>query len=178
MQANQVRSPKKIFQAKRFAIEEVEELLPDGTRILRNIVRHPGAVVILPLVDINRVCMIRTYRVASDRWHLELPAGTLDKSLSPLDTAHMELQEETGYRAGLLTHIHTFAMSPGILDEKMHFFVAEELSLGDAARESGEQMENTVLTWSELDQLLRDKKIIDAKSIACLLWYMRYRKHA
>ena len=173
-----MRSPKKIFQAKRFAIEEIEELLPDGSRILRNIVRHPGAVVILPLVDSDRVCMIRTYRVAIDRWHLELPAGTLDKSLSPLETAQIELQEETGYRAELLTHIHTFAMSPGILDEKMHFFVAEDLAPGDTARESGEQMENTVLTWTQIDHLLRDKKIFDAKSITCLLWYMRYRKHA
>ena len=91
--------PKKIFQAKRFAIEEVQETLPDGTRLVRNIVRHPGAVVILPLVGIDLVCLIRTFRVAIDRWHLELPAGTLDKSLTPLETAHLELQEETGYRA-------------------------------------------------------------------------------
>ncbi len=173
-----MRPPKKIFQAKRFSIDEVEESLPDGTRLIRNIVRHPGAVVILPLIDHDHVCMIRTYRVAIDRWHLELPAGTLDKSLSPIETARQELKEETGYRTGLLTHIHTFAMSPGILDEKMYFFVAECLTAGDTARESGEQMVNTVFTWSQIDSLLRDKKIIDAKSLACLLWYLRYGKHA
>ncbi len=173
-----MRPPKKIFQAKRFTIEEVEERLPDGTSLIRNIVRHPGAVVILPLIDKDHICMIRTYRVAIDRWHFELPAGTLDKSLSPIETARQELQEETGYRAGLLTHIHTFVMSPGILDEKMYFFVAECLTAGDTARESGEQMVNTVFTWAQIDSLLRDKKIIDAKSLACLLWYMRYGKHA
>ncbi len=173
-----MQSPKKIFQAKRFAIEEVEELLPDGSRLIRNIVRHPGAVVILPLVDNDHVCMIRTYRVAIDRWHLELPAGTLDKSLSPIETARQELKEETGYSASMLTHIHTFAMSPGILDEKMYFFVAECLTAGDTARESGEQMDNTVFSWSQIDNLLRDKKIYDAKSLVCLLWYMRYRKYA
>ena len=169
---------KKLFLAKRFAVEEVEENLPDGTRLVRNIVRHPGAVVVLPLVDMDSVCMIRTYRVAIDRWHLELPAGTLDKSLCPLETAILELQEETGYRAERMTYIHTFAMSPGILDEKMVFFVAEGLSLGDAARETGEQMDNVVLSWSEIDTLFRNKKIADAKTIACLLWYMRYRTHA
>ena len=173
-----IRPPKKIFQAKRFAIEEVEEYLPDGTRLLRNIVRHPGAVVILPLVEIDLVCLIQTYRVAINRWHLELPAGTLDKSLTPLETAHLELQEETGYRAARMTHIHTLAMSPGILDEKMHFYVAEGLSLGDTAREAGEQMDNIILSWSEIDTMFRNKQIADAKTIACLLWYMRYRTHA
>ena len=169
-----IRPPKKIFQAKRFAIEEVEEDLPDGTRLVRNIVRHPGAVVILPLVDNDLVCLIRTYRVSIDRWHLELPAGTLDKPLTPLETAHLELQEETGYRAERMTHLHTLVMSPGILDEKMHFFVAEGLKLGDSSREAGEQMENTILSWSEIDALLRRKEIADAKTIACLLWYMHF----
>ena len=172
------RPPKKLFQAKRFAIEEVYELLPDGSHLVRNIVRHPGAVVILPLVDRDHVCLIRTYRVAIDRWHLELPAGTLDKSMSPLETAMLELQEETGYRAETFTHVHNFAMSPGILDEKMHFYVAEGLTLGESAREVGEQMDNTVLSWAEVDRELRDKKITDAKTIACLLWFMRYGKHA
>ncbi|MFY8200053.1 MAG: NUDIX hydrolase, partial [Pirellula staleyi] len=68
-----MQTAKKLFQAKRFAVEEVEEVLSDGSRLIRNIVRHPGAVVILPLVDANHVCLIRTYRVAIDRWHLELP---------------------------------------------------------------------------------------------------------
>jgi len=172
------RPPKKLFQAKRFAIEEVYEQLPDGSQLIRNIVRHPGAVVILPLVDRYHVCLIRTYRVAIDRWHLELPAGTLDKSLSPLETAILELQEETGYRAESFTPIHNFAMSPGILDEKMHFYVAEGLTLGESAREAGEQIDNTILSWAEVDGQLRDKKISDAKTIACLLWYMRYGKHA
>jgi len=173
-----MRPAKKIFQAKRFVVEEVEEVLPDGNRVVRNIVRHPGAVVILPLVCEDQICMIRTYRVAIDQWHLELPAGTLDKSLSPLQTAELELQEETGYRCASLTHVHTFAMSPGILDEKMHFFVAHGLTAGNAAPEEGEQIENRVLTWAQVDSLLRDKKIVDAKSIACLLWYMRYKTHA
>ena len=173
-----MRTPKKLFQAKRFAVEEVEETLPNGGHLVRHIVRHPGAVVVLPIVSPDQICMIQTYRVAIDRWHLELPAGTLDKSLTPAQTAETELQEETGFRCKSLTHIHTFAMSPGILDEKMHFFVADGLTIGDAAREAGEQIENRILSWSQVDCLLRDRKITDAKSIACLLWYMRYRTHA
>jgi ADP-ribose pyrophosphatase len=169
---------KKIFQAKRFYVQEVTETLADGSHLVRNIVRHPGAVVIVPLIDEDHVCLIRTYRVAIDAWHLELPAGTLDKSLSPMETAHLELQEETGYRAARMNLIHTFAMSPGILDEKMYFYAAHGLTAGEVSREVGEQMDNVLLSWAEIDTLLRDKKIRDAKTLAGLLWYMRYRDYA
>ena len=172
-----MKTPKKLYQAKRFAVEEVYEQLPDGTEVVRNVVRHPGAVVILPLVDDDHICLIHTYRAAINQWNLELPAGTLDKGLPPLDVAFLELKEETGYEAGLMDHVHTFNMSPGILDEKMHFYVASHMSLGDTAREVGEQMENRVVCWSEVDRMLRDRQIIDAKTLVCLLWYLRYRKY-
>jgi ADP-ribose pyrophosphatase len=168
---------KHLFQAKRFAIEEVHEKLANGSSLVRHVVRHPGAVVVLPLIDDERVCLIQTYRVAIDRWNLELPAGTLDKNLPPLEVAHLELQEETGYRAETMVPVHTFAMSPGILDEKMHFYAATGLSPGEAAREAGEQMSNVIVTWAEIDRLLRDRQIIDAKTLVGLLWYMRYRTY-
>lgn len=168
---------KHLFQAKRFAIEEVLEKLANGSSLVRHVVRHPGAVVVLPLIDDERVCLIQTYRVAIDRWNLELPAGTLDKNLPPLEVAHLELQEETGYRAETMVPVHTFAMSPGILDEKMHFYAATGLSPGEAAREAGEQMSNVIVTWAEIDRLLRDRQIIDAKTLVGLLWYMRYRTY-
>jgi ADP-ribose pyrophosphatase len=172
-----MKTPKRLFQAKRFAVEEVYEPLPDGRELVRNIVRHPGAVVILPVVDDEHVCLIHTFRIAINRWNLELPAGTLDKGLPPMEVARLELQEETGYTCQTLIPVHTFAMSPGILDERMHFFVAEGLTLGETSQEEGEQMENRVLSWGEVDRLLRDREIIDAKTLVCLLWYMRYRTH-
>lgn len=171
-------SPKKLFQAKRFAVEQIFEQLPDGSKLERHIVRHPGAVVILPIIDDQHICLIHTYRAAIGRWNLELPAGTLDKPLPPLAMAHLELQEETGYTAKRMTHIHTFAMSPGILDEKMHFYCAQDLTEGAADRETGELMQNRVVSWSEVDQLIRDHKIIDAKTLVALLWHLRYREHA
>jgi ADP-ribose pyrophosphatase len=69
-------------------------------------------------------------------------------------------------------------MSPGILDEKMHLFLATDLIPGDAAREQGEQISNRLLTWSQIDRLLRDGEIADAKTLVGLLWYLRYREHA
>lgn len=167
-----------LFRAKRFDIECVQETLEDGQQLDRHIVRHPGAVVILPLVDNDHVCLIHTYRVAIDRWQLELPAGTLDKGLPPQEMARLELLEETGYRAQRFIPMHTFAMSPGILDERMHFYLATGLSEGAPDREPGERMENRVLSWGDIDRLMRDHRIIDAKTLVGLLWYMRYREHA
>ncbi len=170
--------PKVLFRAKRFCVEQVAERLGDGSLLERHVVRHPGAVVILPLVDPEHVCMIHTYRAAIDRWHLELPAGTLDKDLPPLEMAHRELVEETGYRAERIVHLHTFVMSPGILDERMHCYVATGLVQGATARELGEQMDNRIFSWSDIDRLLRDHQIEDAKTLVALLWYLRYREHA
>jgi ADP-ribose pyrophosphatase len=169
---------KVVYRAPRFDVEQVVEKLQDGRELPRTIIRHPGAVVILPLLDDGRVCMIETYRVAIDRWHLELPAGTMDKGVRPIELAAMELQEETGYVADELVLLHSFAMSPGILDEKMHLFLARGLKLGPAARELGEQMHNELLTWSQIDLMLRDGQIADAKTLVGLLWYLRYRQYA
>jgi ADP-ribose pyrophosphatase len=169
---------KKIFKARRFDIEEVHQKLEDGTTLARHVIRHPGAVVILPIVDDQHVCLIRTYRVAVERWLWELPAGTLDKGLLPFETATLELKEETGYEAKRLEHVHTFRMSPGILDEQMHFFVAQDLIAKEPEREVGEQIVNHILDWSSIDRMLRDGHIEDAKTLIALLWYMRYRTHA
>ncbi len=172
------RAPKKLFRASRFDVEEVYQELEDGRLHPRQVVRHPGAVVILPIVDAEHVCLIHSYRVAVKRWLLELPAGTLEPPIPPIEQAARELTEETGFRARKLKHVHTFCMSPGILDEQMHFYVAEDLEAGSPERELGEQIDNRIFTWSEVDQLLRDGKIVDAKTLVALLWYMRYRTFA
>jgi len=169
---------KKVFQALRFAVEDVYQKLDDGSEHHRQVVRHPGAVVILPLVDLNHVCLIYTYRVAIDRWILELPAGTLEPNEPPIETASRELTEETGYQAANIQHVHSFNMSPGILDERMHFYVASDLTQGDPHREVGEQIANRIYSWSDIDRLIRDGKIEDAKTLVAVFWYMRYRTNA
>lgn len=171
-------SAKRIYRARRFDVEEVYQTLDDGSHVARHVVRHPGAVVVLPLVDEEHVCLIYTFRVAVNRWLLELPAGTLELDEPPHVTAGRELIEETGYEASKIVHVHDFRMSPGILDEKMHFFVASQLTKLAPRREVGEQIDNRVMSWAEIDRLLRDGKIEDAKTLVALLWYLRYRTHA
>ncbi len=167
-----------LLKTKRFTVELVNQVLDDGSIYTREIIRHNGAVVILPLVDDDHVCMLRNFRPSVNRWLWELPAGTLEKNEHPDLTAPRELKEETVYSANEIVHIHTFCMSPGIMDEQMHFYVAKGLSAGKHAREIGEQMETHVFSWPEIDRMLRNGEIVDGKSLVSLLWYMRYRTHA
>lgn len=160
-----------LLAAKRFTVQRVTQRFHDGRQFSREVVRHAGAVVIIPVLDDGRICLIQNYRVAVDRELLELPAGTLEPNEPPLETARRELIEETGYVAEHLTPLLEFYMSPGILDERMYAFVATRLTPGAPAREAGEQIENLLVTSAELDQLLRDGKIQDSKSLSALLYY-------
>ena len=155
----------------RFRVETVERTTASGATVRREVVRHPGAVTILPLVDADHVCLIRNYRMAVARTLIELPAGTLEPGEDPLDTARRELMEETGYRAARLELLHTFFLSPGILDERMYLFLASELTAGDAQREACEEIENLVVPWQQAIEWVLQQKIQDAKTIVGLLYY-------
>ena len=125
-----MNNPEILFQGQRFRVERAVQTMPDGSRHVREVVRHPGAVVILPLLDDGRVCFVRNYRVAVGQTLIELPAGTLEPDEDPAETALRELAEETGYRAGRMEHLITFCMSPGILDEQMHLYLADGIAAG------------------------------------------------
>jgi ADP-ribose pyrophosphatase len=163
------------YQSLRFRVERVVQTTPDGVEHVREIVRHPGAVVILPLLDDGRVCFVRNYRVAVEQSLIELPAGTLEPDEEPAVTAERELAEETGYRAGHIEHVLTFCMSPGILDEQMHFYVATGLQPGPMALEAGEDIQTLLCTWDETLEMVRRGDIHDAKTIAGLLYYQTFR---
>jgi ADP-ribose pyrophosphatase len=162
----------------RFRVEELTQQFPGGKIRTRAIVRHSGAVAIIPMVDADHVCLINNYRISVGRTLLEIPAGTLEGNDPPLDTARRELQEETGYEASLLTQIAWFYLSPGVLDEKMTIFVAEGLTPGKPKRELGEEIENRVVPWDDAVEMIFSGEITDAKTIAGLLMYDRLRRAA
>jgi ADP-ribose pyrophosphatase len=166
-----VEQPEVLYQAQRFRVERVVQTSPDGTRHLRDVVRHPGAVVILPLLEDGRICFVRNYRVAVDQTLIELPAGTLEPDEDPAETARRELAEETGYRAGHIEHLLTFCMSPGILDERMYLFLARDLTPGAMALEPGEDLEPMLCTWEESLAMSQRGDIRDAKTLVGLLYY-------
>lgn len=164
-----------LLETKRFRVETASHTKPDGSRHVREVIRHPGAVTILPFVDQNQICLIKNYRVAAGQTLIELPAGTLEPNESPAETAARELIEETGYTAGDLRPMQSFYLSPGILDERMHLFVATNLTAGAAAREPSEQIENYVVTWDDAMQMVREGTIQDAKTIVGLLLFAQSR---
>jgi len=163
--------PEVLYDGRRFRVVQLTQTMPDGSAHLRQVVRHPGAVAILPLLDQERICLVENYRVAVDETLLELPAGTLEPNEPPGETALRELAEETGYRAGRLEHLATFYTSPGILDERMYLFLATELEPGEQALEAGEQIETRICTRAEALQMIREGRIRDGKTLAGLLYY-------
>jgi ADP-ribose pyrophosphatase len=160
-----------LLTTSRFRVVEISRVATDGSVRKREILRHPGAVTILPMVDDQQVCLIRNFRVTVNRPLIELPAGTLDPREEPLQAAQRELAEETGYRAGGWRHLRSFYLSPGILDERMHLYLATDLVAGAAAREPGEEIENLVVPWGEALRWIQTGEIEDAKTIAGLLFY-------
>ncbi|REJ67757.1 MAG: NUDIX hydrolase [Planctomycetota bacterium] len=143
----------------------------DGKTRTRQYVDHPGAVTILPLIDEDHVCLIENVRTAVEETLLELPAGTLEPGEDPRETAHRELAEETGYRAGKLDKLHEFYTSPGILNERMHLFVATDLMPGETCLDAGEQIVTRPLRWDEALAQIREGRICDAKTLVGLLYY-------
>jgi ADP-ribose pyrophosphatase len=168
--------PELILETSRFRVVRHRQRLADGTIHFRETVVHPGAVVILPILPDGRVCLIRNYRIAVDEELIELPAGTMNVGENPLETARRELAEETGYRADHFQRLHEFWISPGILSERMHLFLATDLQPGPAALEAGEQIQTLPVAWPEAMALIERGQIRDAKTLVGLLYYDRLRQ--
>ena len=166
--------PEVLFQGKRFRVERVVQTGDDGTEHVKEVVRHPGAVVVLPLLDDGRICFIENYRASVRQRLVELPAGTLEPGEDPDQTALRELAEETGYHAAVMRRLTMFYMSPGILDERMFFYVATSLRAGTMQLDSGEDIRPRPATWPEALAMVRDGRIQDGKTIAGLLYYDKF----
>jgi ADP-ribose pyrophosphatase len=170
--------PEVLLSTSKFRVVRETVTTGAGNTKTREIVRHPGACVIVPLLADGRVCLIRNWRIAVAQTLIELPAGTLEPPEPPRVTAERELIEETGYRAQQIEFLHAFYLSPGILDEKMHLFLATGLTAGEAAREEGEEIENWLVPWDEAVAMIFRGEIQDAKTIVGLLWLDRLKNHA
>ena len=168
--------PELLLTTSKFRVVRETITTPTGKTKQREIVRHPGACVIVPLLDDGRVCLIRNWRVAVNQTLIELPAGTLEPPEPHEKTAERELIEETGYRAKQIQFLHAFFLSPGILDEKMHLYLATGLTAGETAREEGEEIENLLVAWNDAIAMIFNREIQDAKTIVGLLWVDRLRR--
>jgi ADP-ribose pyrophosphatase len=154
--------------------------LPDGTVMEREYVAHAGAAAILPFVDAPgapdpRVLLLRQYRHATGGELWEVPAGTRDAPEEPwADCAHRELEEETGFRARSLRQLTRIFTAPGFCDEIIHLFMAWDLEPGHRNLDDDEFVEVVEMRFSEALEMVRDGRIVDAKSVATLLWVDRF----
>ncbi|MEE9284141.1 MAG: NUDIX hydrolase, partial [Dehalococcoidia bacterium] len=141
----------------------------DGRRVQREVVEHPGAVVMAPVDDQGRLLLVRQYRHAAGEELLELPAGTLEPDEAPEATARRELREETGFAAQRWTPMGGFYTAPGFSDEYLHFFIARDLRPDPRPRDPDEQIELVAVPLDRATDLVRSGEIKDAKTIAGLL---------
>ena len=146
---------------------------PDGQVIRRDMIMHPGAVVILPVVDDAHICLLRNFRFVVSDTLWEVPAGTVEPGEPLEDCARRELLEETGYTAKKWRSLGYIYASPGVLDEKLHLFVAEELTPGPAKPEPDEQLEPVTVPLADAIRMCLDGTIRDAKTVTSLLLWER-----
>ena len=159
-----LKSSEQVFENSLFRVSVDVATDPDGFEIKRAIVHHPGSAVILPVDDKKRILLVRQYRLPAQQKLWELPAGKVDPGETPLQAAKRELMEETGCKARKWTKITDFWPSPGFLGEKMSIYLATGLTEGEATPMEDERIEKNWFKPSEVEEMLRKGKILDAKT--------------
>lgn len=153
---------------------------PNGTVGELEIVRHPGASAVVPILsdpegDDPQLLLIKQYRYAAGGYVYEIPAGKLDGGEDPIVCARRELQEETGCTARKIEHLYTFFTTPGFTDETIHAFVATGLERGETSHEKDEFMSLEVVHLSRALALIQSGELNDAKSALAILYVAGFR---
>jgi ADP-ribose pyrophosphatase len=169
-----ILSSKVLYKGQIFGVRRDEVLEPTGIRTTREVITHPGSVVVMPVLPDRRIILIRQYRHAARQFLWELVAGRIDPGESVRQAAARELIEETGYRAKRLRVFLDLFPTPGFLEERMYILLAEGLTPGEAEPEEDEKIVVKAYTRAELKKMIQRGVLRDAKSIAGLLYYFRF----
>ncbi len=168
-------SPTIVHRGSVFSVEEVRQTGRAGAEIVRHIVRHPGAVVVVPLLADGRLVTIRNFRVSVQEWLEEFCAGKLEPGEDPAAAAARELIEETGYRAERIEPLGWFYTSPGFADERMYAFAAFELSEAGRRLEDDERIEVELRAPEEFQRRIAAGQVRDGKSISAFYLWQQFR---
>ncbi len=173
-------SSRRMYTGRVISLDVDEVRFPDGSVGSLELVRHPGASAVVPLLGAiddadPELVLIRQYRYAAEQYLYEIPAGRLDPGESPAQCASRELLEETGYRAGEVTKLFTMYTTPGFTDEKIHLFMATGLVPGEHQREADEFLELVPTRLSRALSMVEQGEIQDAKTALALLYTAGFR---
>ena len=169
-----VLSSKMVYQGKVFGVRHDVVIEPGSMRTTRDIVTHPGSVVVLPILRDGRLLLIRQYRHTVGGFLLEVVAGRKEPGESPLRAAKRELAEETGYSAKHFQKMMNVYPTPGFVEETMIAYAASGLTPCAMNPDEDEVIEPRPFTLKTLLDMIRKQQIHDAKSVACILYYARF----
>jgi ADP-ribose pyrophosphatase len=173
-------SARRSYTGRIIAVDTDTVRFPDGSIGELDMIRHPGASAIVPLLsapdgDDPQLLLIKQYRYAAGQYLYEIPAGRLEPGEDPRDCAVRELREETGCRADRMDFLTTIYTTPGFTDERIHLYMATGLERGDTAHEADEFLTVETVTLSHALQLIEAGTISDAKSVVAILFTAGYR---
>ncbi|GGD00222.1 NUDIX domain-containing protein [Pontibacillus salipaludis] len=161
-----------IYKGKVISLQVDDVSLPDGNTSKRELIKHPGAVAIIPITPEGKMVLVEQYRKALERSVVEIPAGKLEPGEDPDETAKRELEEETGYTTESLEFVTSFSTSPGFADEIVHLYLAKDLKKAENKLDGDDDefVELIEASLQEAEEMEREQRIWDAKTAYALLY--------
>lgn len=156
------------FKKKKIFLITRKMTIPNGMKIEKDIILHPGAALIVPFLSADKVIILKQYRSTINKYLYEFPAGTLEPGEQPAACARREIMEEAGYRAGKLSKVGMIYPVPGYSDEIIYIYKAEKLSVQKETGDADEVLEPVVMTRAQINKAFKAGKIVDGKTIAGL----------
>lgn len=173
-------STRRVYDGRIIKVDEDAVELPNGAMANLEMIRHPGASAVVPFLsdpasEDPQLLLIRQYRHAANGFIYEVPAGKLDGGEEPIVCARRELLEETGCTSSRVEHLFTFYTTPGFTDERIHAFIATDLTRGEQQLQRDEVMTLETVSMSRALEMIRTGEIVDAKTALSILFVAGFR---
>lgn len=167
-------SSSEVFKGTFLKVTQDQVVLPNGHRSIREYIKHPGAALIIPVLDDGKLVMLNQYRHPLNKIFLEFPAGKIDPGETSLETAKRELMEETGYQAEDFQFLTTIHPCIGYSDEKIDLYLAKKIKkVSDANPDEGELIETQIISREKLREKVFSGELSDVKTLVAALWILK-----